>query len=86
VPFPLVRRFDRIFRNEGVRGSNPLSSTESPGQGEFGEFVRSLDSPSCDLTPHSYVVLKHLAGSEVLSHDGRDGRVFEGLGEAPLWD
>ncbi len=28
-------RFDQIFRNEGVTGSNPVSSTESPGQGHF---------------------------------------------------
>jgi hypothetical protein len=27
--------FDRIFRNEGVTGSNPVSSTKSPGQDDF---------------------------------------------------
>ena len=50
--FPWSRAFDRIFRNEEVGGSNPPSSTERPGQGEFGEFVRSPDSTSCDLTLH----------------------------------
>ena len=27
--------FDRIFRNEGVTGSNPVSSTICPGRGHF---------------------------------------------------
>jgi hypothetical protein len=27
-PFPWSERFDRIFRNEGVTGSNPVSSTD----------------------------------------------------------
>ena len=31
--FPLVTAIDRIFRNEGVTGSNPVSSTKRPGQG-----------------------------------------------------
>ena len=44
---PRSVRFDRIFRNEGVTGSNPVSSTQSPCQGGFlapgrsaGVFVR----------------------------------------------
>jgi len=32
---PCSQRFDRIFRNEGVTGSNPVSSTEFPGQSSF---------------------------------------------------
>jgi len=32
---PWSQSFDRIFRNEGVTGSNPPSSTESPGQRDF---------------------------------------------------
>ena len=31
--FLCSQRFDRIVRNEGVTGSNPVSSTEHPGQG-----------------------------------------------------
>jgi hypothetical protein len=33
--FPCSQRFDHIFRNEGVTGSNPPSSTKCPGQGDF---------------------------------------------------
>jgi hypothetical protein len=33
--FPWSERFDHIFRNEGVTGSNPVSSTKRPGQGPF---------------------------------------------------
>ncbi len=29
-------RFGRIFRNQGVTGSNPVSSTEHPGQRDIG--------------------------------------------------
>ena len=36
--FPWSEGFDRIFRNEGVTGSNPVSSTKRPGQGDVGEF------------------------------------------------
>ena len=31
--FPWSERFEHIFRNEEVTGSNPVTSTESPGQG-----------------------------------------------------
>jgi hypothetical protein len=34
--------FDRIVRNEGVTGSNPVSSTKHPGQSDSCEVVRSL--------------------------------------------
>jgi hypothetical protein len=34
--FPWSGGFDCIFRNEGVTGSNPVSSTECPGQGVIG--------------------------------------------------
>ena len=33
--FPWSERFEHIFRNEGVTGSNPVSSTKHPGQGDF---------------------------------------------------
>ena len=33
--FPWSEGFDRIFRNEKAAGSNPASSTERPGQGDF---------------------------------------------------
>jgi len=39
--FPWSEGFDHIFRNEGVTGSNPVSSTKDPGQGDFGERVGS---------------------------------------------
>ena len=46
--FPWSERFDRIFRNEGVTGSNPVSSTKHPGQGNFdvGEPLLSRSFPS----------------------------------------
>jgi len=33
--FPWSEGFDRIFRNEGVTGSNPVSSTKTPWSGRF---------------------------------------------------
>jgi hypothetical protein len=36
--FPRSERFDRMFRNEGVTGSNPVISTEPPGQGIAGSM------------------------------------------------
>ena len=33
--FPWSEGFDRMFRNEGITGSNPVSSTNRPGQGDF---------------------------------------------------
>ncbi len=32
---PWSEGYDRIFRNEGVTGSNPVSSTKHSGQGDF---------------------------------------------------
>ena len=44
--FPWSGRFDRIFRNEGVMGSNPPSSTESPGRVIFRSPFGLLDGRS----------------------------------------
>jgi hypothetical protein len=44
--------FDRIFRNEGVTGSNPVSSTESPGQGPVLDRLTDRQHPSLDLWLH----------------------------------
>jgi hypothetical protein len=42
--FPWSESFDRIFRNEGVTGSNPVSSTKHPGQGDFYSYIACPDS------------------------------------------
>ena len=69
---PWSEGFDHIFRNEGVTGSNPVSSTKHPGQGDFRLAACSLDSRSCDLTHHGRPT-RLLPGapsflSEALSH------------------
>ena len=38
--FPWSEGFDRIFRNEEVTGSNPVSSTKRAGQGVVGDLER----------------------------------------------
>jgi len=67
--FPWSQRFDRIFRNEGVGGSNPPSSTKRPGQSVFlavgplaGFAILVSDAPQ---THHRIRPLKHLPGREV---------------------
>jgi len=49
--FPWSQRFDHIFRNEGVTGSNPVSSTKSPGQG--ASWPRRLLAGSTILRSHA---------------------------------
>jgi hypothetical protein len=51
---PWSERFDRIFRNEGITGSNPVSSTERPGQGVFWSPSGSPDSQFCCLALHRW--------------------------------
>ena len=45
--YPWSERFDRIFRNEEVAGSNPASSTERPVQGELASWsARQIHDPA----------------------------------------
>lgn len=54
--FPWSEGFDRIFRNEGVGGSNPPSSTKPPGQRCFcpapDEPIRTLVESRAPQRPH----------------------------------
>jgi len=43
---------EHLAANEGVTGSNPVSSTKFPGQGDFSSSGRSLKPRSWSLTLH----------------------------------
>jgi hypothetical protein len=71
--FPWYRRFDLIFRNDEVTGSNPVSSTESPGQGR-ATLLRGVSNglagdswaPQRLHSPAGDSSHEHLSYSEVL--------------------
>jgi hypothetical protein len=70
--FPSSAWIDRIFRNERVTGSNPVSSTKHTGQGGF--WLRSVLARSTILKSrapqmaHSTPARSTSLGCEVLSH------------------
>ena len=70
VRFSWSQGFDHIFRKEEVGGSNPVSSTERPGQGDFREYetlaVCTVLPPGAPQPCHRIERFEHLAGSEVL--------------------
>ena len=72
--FPWSEEFDRIFRNEGVTGSNPVSSTECPDQGDFGPLETSLvvhdPRRAAPQGRHRDPALEHLSAYEVLRRTG----------------
>ena len=70
-PTPWSERFERIFRNEEVGGSNPPSSTERPSR------ANSRGQPACPIPGSAHPRStgdpqpfrpKHLISCEVLSH------------------
>jgi hypothetical protein len=74
--FPWSGGFDRIFRNEGVAywlrqsvGSNPVSFTETDGQGDFcAPLTRSIHDPEVSRSTGGPQIpaSKHLISGEVL--------------------
>lgn len=82
-PFALVQAFDRIFRNEGVTGSNPVSSTKQPSQGDFWASAtrwihvpivsRSTDGPQ-DYAGDPLIFCEVLHSSSFFVQGGGSGR------------
>jgi hypothetical protein len=81
-------RYDRIFRNEGVTGSNPVSSTKHPGQGDFGERegspIRTVLSSAAPHGIHKIADPEHLSTCEGSTwngsnHEGCESRGVERL-------